>query len=235
LPWRGRCEESIALYGANIVPETVAVLGAVALAEGDPKAARQLCEAGLALSLAQGESFWIALAQGWLGTVALEEGDTVAARALYTESLALYGAQGTKWYSAESTLSLGLVAYIDGQLDQAAVRFAAGVAQCHTLGAKHKVATGLAGLALVAASRAAAVQAVPSAQRAARLAGATAGLLDALHAPLDRQFRKPHQGAIASARAILGDEAFDATWEAGRQLTLDEAVAFALSPQASPF
>src|SRR3954462_8184755 len=74
---------------------------------------------------------------------------------------------------------------------------------------------------------------VPSAQRAARLAGATAALLETIQAPLDRQFRAPYERAIASARAILGDEAFAVAWDAGKQMTLDEAVAFALAPEAT--
>jgi hypothetical protein len=32
---------------------------------------------------------------------------------------------------------------------------------------------------------------------------------------------------------MLGDEAFDAAWQAGRQMSLNDAVAFALAPEAS--
>lgn len=44
--------------------------------------------------------------------------------------------------------------------------------------------------------------------------------------------RPAHDRALAACRAALGDDAFAAAWEAGRAMTLDEAVALALaSPQ----
>jgi adenylate cyclase len=208
-------------------------LGRVALEEGDTALARPRGEEGLALSRAIGNQYGTAQALGLLGAVALEGGDTAAARALYDEGLALSRAIGAKWSSAEYTLSLGLVARTEGQLDQAEALFAEALAQFHALGIKGNVASGLVSLAIVAADRAVDTQAVAFAQRAARLAGATAALLETIQAPLDRQFRKLYEEAIATAQAALGDEAFAAAWEAGKQLTLDEAVAFALAPEAT--
>jgi hypothetical protein len=40
------------------------------------------------------------------------------------------------------------------------------------------------------------------------------------------------EDATAAARADLDEAAFDAEWEAGRALTLDEAVALDLEPEA---
>jgi hypothetical protein len=40
--------------------------------------------------------------------------------------------------------------------------------------------------------------------------------------------RPAHDAALAACRAALGDEAFEEAWEAGRALTLDEAVVLAL-------
>jgi hypothetical protein len=130
-------------------------------------------------------------------------------------------------------LFLGLLARTEGHVDQAEICFGHGLVQCHTLESTLEVAFGLAGLAVLAADRAVGAQAVRSAARAARLAGAMTAVLDTLQAPLVRRFRMPYERAIATARAILGDETFDAAWAAGKQLTLDEAVAFALAPEAS--
>jgi class 3 adenylate cyclase/tetratricopeptide (TPR) repeat protein len=230
------CEESLELFraiGDNMgTANVLGTLGGVALAQGEVVLARELCEESLVLHRASGDKYSIAWVLGWLGEIALEEGDTAVARARYEEGLALSRAIGNKWGGAEYTLSLGLVARAEGQLDQAALLFAEGLAQCHTLGVKQSLATGLAGLALVAADRAAGAQDIAFAERAARLGGATAALLEALQAPLDRQFRKPYEEATTTARTILGDEAFPTAWEAGKQLTLDEAVAFALAPEA---
>jgi len=215
-------------------PSLVSLLGAAALEEGDIAGARARSEESLADYRAIGNHYGIADSLWILGTVAREKGDTTAARALFDESLALYRPLDSKSSSASCTFSLGLAARMEGQLGQAEALFAEALEQFHALGIKRNVAGSLAGLALVAADRASGTQAVPSAQRAARLAGATAAHLGALGAPLDRQFRKPYEGAIATARAILGDAAFMAAWEAGKEMSLDEAIAYALTVPLTP-
>jgi tetratricopeptide (TPR) repeat protein len=234
---RAQCEESLALcraIGDNFgIANALGMLGAVALAQGDTAVARARCEECLALHRASGDKAGVAWALSWLGAVALEEGNTRAAQALYDEGLVLRRAMGHRWAIADYMLSLGLVARAEGQIDQAEALFAEGLAQYHTLGAKYKVAWGLAGLVAAAADRAVSGQAVSFAQRAARLAGATAAILETVQVPLDRQFRIPYARATTTARAILGDEAFDAAWAAGKQLSLDDAVAFALTLDAS--
>ena len=158
---------------------------------------------------------------------------TAAARARCGESLALVRAIDAKWGIAYGTLFLGLLARAEGHVDQAEMCFGDGLAQCHKLESTLEVAFGLAGLAVLAVDRAVGAQAARSATRAAQLAGAMTAVLDALQAPLARRFRMPYEGTIVTARAILGDEAFAAAWQAGKQLSLNEAVAFALAPEAS--
>jgi hypothetical protein len=82
----------------------------------------------------------------------------------------------------------------------------------------------LGGLAAVAAARG-------QAARAAQLLGAA----EALRGPdvvLDAADRATLEGAARAARAALGDAAYDRAHAAGRALTPEQAIAFALAPQA---
>jgi hypothetical protein len=88
-------------------------------------------------------------------------------------------------------------------------------------GSKGGIAKGLEGLAAVAVA-----QAQP--ERAARLFGAAEGLREAMGAPLPPSDRAEYDRDVAAARTALGEEAFAAAWQAGRAMSLDDAVAFAL-------
>jgi hypothetical protein len=87
----------------------------------------------------------------------------------------------------------------------------------------------LEGLARVAAAR-------EQKERAARLFGAAEALREAAGAPFPSGARAGTQPAeraaveqhVATVRTALGSEAFAAAWAAGRAMTLDEAVAYAL-------
>jgi hypothetical protein len=45
-------------------------------------------------------------------------------------------------------------------------------------------------------------------------------------------YRAPFDEALASARATLGEQAFDAAWAAGQAMTLEQAIAAALGEDA---
>jgi tetratricopeptide (TPR) repeat protein len=234
---RALFEESLALFRAIGSKWGIAYmlghLGEIMREQGDYIGASALLEESLALFRASGYQRMIAETHLLLATVALAQGETATARAKGEEGLGWYRAIGYPRGIAYGTLFLGLLARTEGHVDQAEMCFGDALAQCHTLGTTLEVAIGLACLTVLAADRAAAAQAVRSAQCAARLAGAAAALLETLQAQLIRQFRTPYEGAIATARAMLGDEAFDAAWAAGKQMAFDEAVAFALAPEAS--
>jgi hypothetical protein len=70
------------------------------------------------------------------------------------------------------------------------------------------------------------------AERAGRLYGAAAALRDAVGSPLSRAERIDVEEAIGRYRAEIGDEAWGRAWEAGRALSLEQAVAEALEDNA---
>ncbi|MGH2601604.1 MAG: ATP-binding protein, partial [Dehalococcoidia bacterium] len=88
------------------------------------------------------------------------------------------------------------------------------------------VASSLQGMASVAAADG-------EAARAATLCGAADALRTALGVQLPAASRAKFDEALAVARAALGEDEFTAAWAAGQALSLEEAVAEALSDVTS--
>jgi hypothetical protein len=58
--------------------------------------------------------------------------------------------------------------------------------------------------------------------------GAAEGLLDAIGASWPPNYVAGRERAMAAIRTALGEEAFTVAWAAGRALSLEEAVSYAL-------
>lgn len=67
-----------------------------------------------------------------------------------------------------------------------------------------------------------------SPEKCARLIGMAERADPEHHKFIEPFFSAETEKFIVHARAALGDEAYNAAWEAGKQVGLDEAVAFAL-------
>ena len=89
------------------------------------------------------------------------------------------------------------------------------------LGNRRLIASNLAGLAAAAF-----YDGIPLG--AARLAGAAEALLASIHARMEADVRPVYGRTLAEARAALGEEAFNAAWNAGRNMRPDEAIEYAL-------
>jgi hypothetical protein len=68
-----------------------------------------------------------------------------------------------------------------------------------------------------------------SAERAARLFGAAGALLEAIGAALHPARYVAHDQTVALAREWLGAALFTQVWMAGRMMSVEQAVAYALS------
>jgi non-specific serine/threonine protein kinase len=66
---------------------------------------------------------------------------------------------------------------------------------------------------------------------ATRLVGATEALSEAAGAPWTPAWREEVLQQTAAARAALGEEAFTCGWAAGRAMSLEQAVAYALEEE----
>ena len=72
-------------------------------------------------------------------------------------------------------------------------------------------------------------QARPS--RAAQLVGAAATLRERIGSPLPTPGQKELEKTLTTAREALGEAAFAAAWDAGRAMTMEQAVEYALSEE----
>ena len=80
---------------------------------------------------------------------------------------------------------------------------------------------------------AAAVAALGSFLRAARIWGAAQRLREEIGSPLAPNERSGYDRHLEAARAALGDDAnFDHAWQEGRAMTLEEAIELALEETA---
>jgi predicted ATPase/class 3 adenylate cyclase len=197
-------------------------LGIVAFEQGDYEPARAFCEESLAIFRQLGHRQGISQSLNILATVARYQGDYEGAGALYEESLAISRQLGHQWGIAHSLDGLGHVTSDQGDYAAARALYEESLAIFRQLGDQRGIALALDGLAALAAAH----QGQP--ERAARLSGAAEALREAVGAPLSPHERAEYHRHVAATRAALGEEAFAAAWEAGRALSLEQAVAYAL-------
>lgn len=154
-----------------------------------------------------------------LGGIARERGDLGLAKARFEESLACAQRAGNYYIAATITLNLALVARQRGE--PAAAGFRDALAIHHALGERLWVAYALAALGGLAGERG-------HPQRAARLLGAADALVIGTGATLERTDQIVFDADVETAREALGEADFAAAWDAGRALSLEQAVAEAL-------
>jgi predicted ATPase/transcriptional regulator with XRE-family HTH domain len=177
---------------------------------------------------ATGERWGEAFTAGFLGFVSLRDGDVEVAEASVREGLSLARRSGDLVAMHQSLYGLGLVSWARGDHLTASAAFAEGLRMASTLGDVVNAGYFLKGLGRAAAFRG-------EAARAALLLGAADAMLAATGSPPGRYVGDPHEGdpAIAAARALLGEAAWDQTLRRGGKLSLEAAVAQALAPDAA--
>jgi len=89
------------------------------------------------------------------------------------------------------------------------------------LGDRRRTAACLEGLAVTASTRG-------ESERAARLFGAADALREAAGVTLPPPHRAIHEPRVAAVRAALRPEVFESAWTAGRAMSLEQAVRYAL-------
>ena len=196
-------------------------LGLVAWVQGDNSAARAYHEESLSLRRELGDQLGVAYSLSSLGLVHMHQGDYTAARACHEESLHVREGLGFKWGIADSLRNLGLVAQREDEHTRAAELLQAGLASFRDLGAKKDIVECLEGLA---AGRA---QEQPA--QAARLYGAAEALRESFEFPRPPLFRSDYELGVIELQILLDDEAFGSAWAQGRAMTLEQAIAYALS------
>ena len=223
---RSRHEESLAikrtLGDKQGVASSLNNLGNIALNQGDYAAACVLHEESLAMKREVGDKQGIATSLNNLGNVALSQGDYAAARALYEESLTLQKAIGNKRGAALALNNWGEVAYQEGNYRAAQTLYKESLTIRWEVHDRQGIAESLAGLAKVTRTG-------QQSERTTQLLAATETLLEAIGGCLEPGERADYDRALAAVKQALDERQFAAAWAAGRAMTLDQVVAYALA------
>ena len=231
---RALAEESLALWRqlgnpGGAVRRPLEILANLAMVSGDYEQAIALHEERLRYAREAADTLGVARIHCYLGMLAGEQGQyeraTRLLEASYRTSEELDSPEGV----ARALASLAWVARAQGDAARAKQQFSQSLALFHKLGATWGIAECLAGLARLATDGA-------QFDMAARLFG-TAAMLRETHSIRlgSDQMAERAAGARAvteqrdleTVRAALGTHRFEALWQAGRELTVDDAVTLA--------
>jgi tetratricopeptide (TPR) repeat protein len=183
-------------------------LGTSVANAGDHERGMELYERSLALCRELGDVRMLAVSTTNVGCLAMMQGDYERAEALSREGLALHEQAGRRDGMQQPMFNLGAIALLGGRHDEAQDLFERGLELSRELGFLSGMAYSLEGLAAVHAARG-------EAKRAAEVLGAAhaAGEPSGVHLePFEQEL---HDRAVATARALLGDAAFEDAFAAG--------------------
>ncbi len=213
--------QTAAGYGSGVAAAGNA-LGMVAAAQGDYALAQTWYEQSLALQVSLGDTQSQAAVLNNLGNIARKRGDTAEAAARYTASLALRQAAGDRRGLAFILHNLGTLLQDQGRYEAAADYYQASLRHRRALGDQSGCAESFEGLASLAVAEG-------QPERAAQLFGAAEALRTALAAPLPPRERAAYERDQGALGTQLTPTELAASWAQGQALTLEQAIALALT------
>ena len=196
--------------------------GAEALHRKDFDKAEALFQDMLVLCRALADKWFISVALIHLGEVALRQDTYDRALELFTDSLALMREVGDKAITAYVLRYLGELALHRGDHRQAGAFYGEGLALACEVGSKRETEECLEGLAQLASVKGDHVRAV-------RLFGIAEALRELVGHRYEPHEQRAHAQGVAVTRTALGEETFATDWAAGRAMTLEQAVEYALA------
>jgi predicted ATPase/DNA-binding SARP family transcriptional activator len=197
-------------------------LGGVALAQADYDAARDLLEESMAFLRAQGAEQSMALCLNNLAIIALHQGSYAVARAYHEEGLEIHRRLEDRRGIAFALSNLGCVETLLGNHAAAGDMFLQGLRLWQELGHRAGIANVLTGMAQLAVAQG-------RTEQAATLFGAAEALREAIGFPIPPIEQYIYDRRVAEARAALDEVRFTQRWEAGRRLSLEQAVEVAMT------
>jgi non-specific serine/threonine protein kinase len=193
--------------------------GTALFLQGDSAGAMKLGKSAVALARAACDGYWLAHVLGEIGVVAADAGDLVQGANMLEEALAIDRARGDRLLSAVRLSDLGVVAHMSGDEAAAFSHYTESVRNFWEAGGVWYLASPLAGLAAIAASR--------EPEAAARLIGAAEALRERGGQSGWRFERERDEQTVERLWTALGEEAFDREKSIGRSMPLSEGVAIA--------
>jgi tetratricopeptide (TPR) repeat protein len=195
-------------------------LGLVALDQGLYADAEPYFVQSMDIERELGDKQRLAISLNNLGGVSHYQGRYERATECYLESLALRRELGDNWGIANSLYNLGESAYFQGKYADAASLHRESLALRRELGDTRGMAPCLEGLA-------GALSALGGCEVAARLFGAAEAMREANTAPVSHADRAHYEQIVGVSKGGLSQEAFAEAWAAGRQLSVEQALAVA--------
>jgi predicted ATPase/class 3 adenylate cyclase len=195
-------------------------LGSIAEKQGDDERAIELYEEALHIEKVVRHKIAISWALVALGVIHIRRGDYAKAEALLDESIEICRKTGKQADIAYSLQALGMIACYQGNYLKARSLYTESLRLLLPLGDKVDLAECIISIARFLAAQG-------SFDNFAHLLGAAERAAPDIKKRTFLLFDIEPEKFMESARAALGEEAYTAVHEAGRQMNLDEAVAYA--------
>jgi tetratricopeptide (TPR) repeat protein len=195
---------------------------AVLEAPVDMAAAEHLLELAMENARRSGSPWAIAGMLQMRGYIAGQIGREAEAQRFFREAQSRFLEIGDTRFATSSQSNYAHSLRRTGALDDAIAEYRQTIREWQRTGNRGAVANQLECIAFIALAQG-------DASRAARLLGAAESLREAADAPMTSDERLEYDAAMDRLRGLLDPDAFTSTWAAGRRLTPDEAVAFAVS------
>jgi class 3 adenylate cyclase/tetratricopeptide (TPR) repeat protein len=197
-------------------------LGAAARHKKEFELARSLHEEALKIRQELTDPWDIAISLGNLGILATDQGNNDEARQRLEEAARIFSEVGDRWNIAIALEALGKVSSKQGALQDARQQFRDSLLIFRDLGDVRWMAVVFDDLGRLATQNG-------EAERALRLVGAAAAMRESAGAALSPDESSDLETALTPARTVLSEEAQQQAVAAGRALSLEEALAYALS------
>jgi predicted ATPase/class 3 adenylate cyclase/uncharacterized protein HemY len=221
----GFLEEALAIWreleDKHGIARALISLGWTALRPGDYQLANARLTEALSLSRELKDTRSMGFELSGLGEIALRQGNSKRATQLVKESLELRRQLGNKWGIGVSLGILGWAAMRHGDWKGAIARLGESLEVRREIGDVGGSAWCLERLAQVALAKG-------QTEKAVRLFSAAAALRASIGSVVDHADQSEYENTRNALRAKLGQERFAAVWNEGRELTLEQVIAYAL-------
>jgi predicted ATPase/DNA-binding SARP family transcriptional activator len=201
-------------------------IGTVAAEQGDQERAIELSERAAVLYSESGDQRGHALAISNLGGIALERGEYAKAAKLSEEAYGLFETLEDSEGMAFSLVNQGFAALSEHHHERAVELLREALRRLAELEFKDVIGYCFEGLAAVLAL-------TGRGEEAAKLLGAAEALRESLGVGLAPAEQATHDETVAAVSDALGERRFSAAWRQGRELALDEAIAYALEEEGA--
>jgi tetratricopeptide (TPR) repeat protein len=206
-------------YHASIIEAAFAIAESTV----DPAATEAWLDRATEAARRTGNPFVLGNIVGVRGRVASRAGRLAEAERWFVEARAYYRAMGNGMFERVLSSELAHALRRDGRLEEAELEYRQTIRGWQESGNRGAVANQLECFGFIALARG-------DGTRAARLLGAAEAIREAAGAPMTAFEREEYDTAVERSRARLDASAVESAWTAGRLMTVDAAVAFALSP-----